>query len=241
MLEKIAPSLAAGMPVIVKPATPTAYLTEAMVREMVGGGFLPEGAIQLICGSVGDLLDQLTEQDVVTFTGSARTGHKLRTHPNVVANSIPFTMEADSLNCAILGQTCSPVTKEFDLFVKEVVREMTVKAGQKCTAIRRIIVPVAQLAAVASALRARLAKTVLGDPAVEGVRMGPLVGRDQAADVQASVERLARECEIVFGGDETFPSPAPTIVAERFTRPPCCAAMTPLASIWCTRSKRSGR
>ncbi len=204
MLEKIAPSLAAGMPVIVKPATPTAYLTEAMVREMVSGGFLPEGAIQLVCGSVGDLLDQLSEQDVVTFTGSARTGHKLRAHPNIVARSIPFTMEADSLNCAILGKSVQPGDEEFDLFVKEVVREMTVKAGQKCTAIRRAIVPAEQLDAVEAALRERLEKVVVGDPARESVRMGPLVGRDQAADVRSAMEQLAQECKIVFGGGEQF-------------------------------------
>lgn len=205
MLEKIAPSLIAGVPVIVKPATPSAYLTEAMVREMIAGGFFPEGSIQLICGSVGDLLDQLDEQDVVTFTGSANTGRKLRSHPNIVANSIPFTMEADSLNCAILGKTVQPDDPEFDLFVKEVAREMTVKAGQKCTAIRRAIVPREQLGAVIEALSARLDKVVVGDPAADGVRMGALVGRDQARDVRAQVERLAGECELVYGGGTEFP------------------------------------
>lgn len=204
MLEKIAPSLAAGVPVIVKPATPGAFLTEAVVREMIAGGFFPEGAIQLICGSVGDLLDQLDEQDVVTFTGSANTGRKLRAHPNIVANSIPFTMEADSLNCAILGQSVQPEDPEFDLYIKEVVREMSVKAGQKCTAIRRVIVPRDRLGAVADALKARLDKVVVGDPEAEGVRMGPLVGRDQAADVRANVERLAQECEIIYGGGTEF-------------------------------------
>ncbi|MBN7797364.1 phenylacetic acid degradation bifunctional protein PaaZ [Parahaliea mediterranea] len=204
MLEKIAPSLAAGVPVIVKPATPGAFLTEAVVREMIAGGFFPEGAIQLICGSVGDLLDQLDEQDVVTFTGSANTGRKLRAHPNIVANSIPFTMEADSLNCAILGQSVQAEDPEFDLFIKEVVREMSVKAGQKCTAIRRVIVPRDRLGAVADALKARLDKIVVGDPEAEGVRMGPLVGRDQAADVRANVERLAEECEIIHGGGTDF-------------------------------------
>ena len=205
MLEKIAPSLAAGMPVIVKPATPSAYLTEAMVKDMIAGEYFPEGAIQLICGGVGDLLDQLNEQDVVTFTGSASTGNKLRTHPNIVANSIPFTMEADSLNCAILGATVGVEDEEFELFIKEVSREMTVKAGQKCTAIRRVIVPADKLAAVEEALQARLAKSVLGDPSVEGVRMGPLVGADQARDVRENVATLATECEIVYGGGEEFP------------------------------------
>ena len=204
MLEKIAPSLAAGMPVIVKPATPSAYLTEAMVREMIAGGFFPEGAIQLICGSAGDLLDHLMEQDVVTFTGSAGTGQKLRTHPNIVANSMPFTMEADSLNCAILGQTVSAEDEEFGIFIKEVAKEMTTKAGQKCTAIRRIIVPSAMVDTVAEALKARLASAVLGDPSVEGVRMGPLVGRDQAMDVQAKVDTLTEECDVLLGGGGDF-------------------------------------
>jgi len=176
-----------------------------MVREMVAGGFFPEGAIQLICGSVGDLLEHLNEQDVVTFTGSAGTGRKLKTHPNIIANSIPFTMEADSLNCCILGDTVKEEDEEFELFIKEVAKEMTTKAGQKCTAIRRVIVPSSKLAAVEKALQARLAKTTIGDPAVEGVRMGALVGRDQAADVRAKVEQLAQECEIVFGGEEDFP------------------------------------
>lgn len=204
MLEKIAPSLAAGMPVIVKPATPGSYLTEAMVKEMIAGEFFPEGAIQLICGSAGDLLDHLDEQDVVTFTGSAGTGHKLRTHPNIVANSIPFTMEADSLNCAILGKTVEVGDEEFNIFIKEVAKEMTTKAGQKCTAIRRVIVPADKLDSVAEALQARLAKAVLGNPQVEGVRMGPLVGRDQAVDVQAKVDQLASESEILLGGGGDF-------------------------------------
>lgn len=204
MLEKIAPSLAAGMPVVIKPATPGSYLTEAMVREMIAGEFFPEGAIQLICGSAGDLLNHLSEQDVVTFTGSAGTGQKLRTHPNVVANSIPFTMEADSLNCAILGQSVEEGDEEFTIFIKEVAKEMTTKAGQKCTAIRRVIVPAEKMQAVADALQARLGKTVLGDPSVEGVRMGPLIGRDQAKDVQAKVDQLATECDVLMGGGGAF-------------------------------------
>ncbi|PIE25074.1 MAG: phenylacetic acid degradation bifunctional protein PaaZ [Neptuniibacter caesariensis] len=204
MLEKIAPSLAAGMPVIVKPATASAYLTEAMVKEIIASGILPEGAIQLICGGVGNLLDLLNEQDVVTFTGSASTGQKLRTHPNIVANSIPFTMEADSLNCAIMGATVEPGSAEFDLYVKEVAREMTVKAGQKCTAIRRAIVPRNRVDAVTTALKARLDKTVIGDPSIEGVRMGALVGRSQVADVWDKVGQLQQACELVHGGSEDF-------------------------------------
>lgn len=204
MLEKIAPSLAAGMPVIVKPATPGSYLTEAMVREMIAGEFFPEGAIQLICGSAGDLLDHLEEQDVVTFTGSASTGHKLRSHPNIVAKSIPFTMEADSLNCAILGKTVAEDDEEFGIFIKEVAKEMTTKAGQKCTAIRRVIVPAEKMEAVSHALQARLSKAILGNPATEGVRMGPLIGRDQAKDVQAKVDQLATQCDVLLGGGGDF-------------------------------------
>ncbi|MEM7704128.1 MAG: phenylacetic acid degradation bifunctional protein PaaZ [Pseudomonadota bacterium] len=205
MLEKIAPSLAAGMPVIVKPATVTSYLTETMVQEIVASGLLPEGAIQLICGSTGDLLGQLQEQDVVTFTGSASTGAKLRTHPNLVARSIPFNMEADSLNCCILGETVQPDSPEFDLFVKEVAREMTVKAGQKCTAIRRAIVPASRIDAVQQALAKRLDKAVLGNPAAEGVRMGPLVGTDQRQDVWEAVRALTGSgCEVLHGGEQAF-------------------------------------
>lgn len=204
MLEKIAPSLAAGVPVIVKPATPTAYLTAAVVRDIIEGEFLPEGSIQLVCGSVGDLLDHLDEQDAVTFTGSASTGRKLSTHPNIVANAVPFNMEADSLNCAILGESVQPDDPEFDLFVKEVVREMTVKAGQKCTAIRRVIVPHERLQAVSEALVARLNKVSVGNPDDDSVRMGPLVGRDQAEDVRRRVAQLATECSVVCGGDEAL-------------------------------------
>jgi len=204
MLEKIAPSLIAGVPVIVKPATASCYLTEVMVKEIVASGILPDGAIQLICGSVGDLLDHLNEQDVVTFTGSASTGQMLKTHPNIVANSIPFTMEADSLNCSILGENVEPGSPEFDLFVKGVAAEMTVKAGQKCTAIRRTIVQQNRIEAVADALKQRLGKATLGDPSVEGVRMGPLVGRDQVNDVRARVEELKQGSELIFGGTENF-------------------------------------
>jgi len=204
MLEKIAPSLLAGVPVIVKPATVSCYLTEAMVREVVASGILPPGALQLICGGVGDLFDHLNEQDCVTFTGSASTGRKLRTHPAVVANSIPFNMEADSLNCSILGAGVDPGDPEFDLFVREVAKEMTVKAGQKCTAIRRVIVPQSRLDAVIEALKVRLSGTTLGDPAVEGVRMGPLVGTAQREDVWRALDDLRAGAEVVFGGSRDF-------------------------------------
>ncbi|NQY89292.1 MAG: phenylacetic acid degradation bifunctional protein PaaZ [Colwellia sp.] len=201
MLEKIAPSLIAGMPVIVKPGTASAYLTQAMVEEIIACGILPEGSIQLICGSVGDLLARLNEQDVVTFTGSAYTGQKLRSHENIVAKSIPFTMEADSLNSCILGESVAVEDEEFQLFIKEVTNEMTVKAGQKCTAIRRIIVPQSKVSAVQEALIARLSKVTLGDPSIKGVRMGPLVGKSQRLDVESKVAQLSDFCDVVYGGD----------------------------------------
>jgi oxepin-CoA hydrolase/3-oxo-5,6-dehydrosuberyl-CoA semialdehyde dehydrogenase len=204
MLEKIAPSLIAGVPVIVKPATVSSYLTEAMAREIIASGILPEGALQLICGRTGDIFDHLNEQDSVTFTGSASTGRMLKGHPNIVANSIPFNMEADSLNCSILGTNAGPGTAEFDLFVKGVAQEVTVKAGQKCTAIRRAIVPQEHVEAVIDALKARLDKTPVGDPAAEGVRMGALVGTDQVEDVWAAVDKLADSSEIVHGGERDF-------------------------------------
>jgi len=201
MLEKVAPSLAAGVPVIIKPATPTAYLTKAIVEEIINIGLLPEGAIQLVCGSIDDLLDHLNEQDVVTFTGSAATGQALKNHPNLLANSIPFTMEADSLNCAILGQSVQPTDDEFELFVKEVVREMTSKAGQKCTAIRRVIVPAELMDAVVDAVSHRLGKITAGDPSLEEVRLGALVSTAQAEDVHARVLELCEEASVVVGGE----------------------------------------
>jgi oxepin-CoA hydrolase/3-oxo-5,6-dehydrosuberyl-CoA semialdehyde dehydrogenase len=201
MLEKLAPTWLAGMPAIIKPATASAQVTQAMVKSIVDSGLVPDGAISLICGGAGDLLDHLDFQDVVTFTGSAQTGQSLRIHPNIVKNSIPFTMEADSLNCCVLGEDVTPEQPEFALFIREVVREMTAKAGQKCTAIRRIIVPQAQIQAVSDALVARLQGIKMGDPAVEGVKMGSLVNADQRADVQEKVDALvAAGCEVRLGG-----------------------------------------
>ena len=204
MLEKIAPSLVAGVPVIVKPATVSCYLTEAMAREIIHSGILPEGAIQLICGRTGNIFDHLNEQDSVTFTGSAATGRMLKQHPNIIGNSIPFNMEADSLNCSILGANTAPGTAEFDLFIKGVAQEVTVKAGQKCTAIRRAIVPRASVDAVIDALGKRLDRTPIGDPSVEGVRMGSLVGTDQVEDVWDAVDTLGKDSEIVYGGQREF-------------------------------------
>ncbi len=204
MLEKIAPSLIAGVPVIVKPATVSSYLTEVMVREIIASEILPEGSLQLICGRTGDIFDHLNEQDSVTFTGSATTGRMLKSHPNIIANSIPFNMEADSLNCSILGAGSGPGSAEFELFVKGVTQELTIKAGQKCTAIRRAIVPEKHIEAVIEALKARLDKTPVGDPAREGVRMGSLVGHDQVEDVWKAVDQLAVDNEIVHGGQRDF-------------------------------------
>jgi len=202
MLEKLAPTLVAGMPAVIKPASQTAYLTELMVRRMIESGILPDGTLQLICGSVGDLLDHVTCQDVVTFTGSAATGRRLRTHPRIVEDSVRFTMEADSLNCSLLGPDARPGTEEFDLFVKEVAREMTVKAGQKCTAIRRVLAPKAQADALIEALNARLGKTTVGNPCDDSVRMGPLASLDQREEVRSRVVELRAEAELVFGDPE---------------------------------------
>jgi oxepin-CoA hydrolase/3-oxo-5,6-dehydrosuberyl-CoA semialdehyde dehydrogenase len=204
MLEKLAPALLAGVPAIVKPATATSYLTELVVRRIVETGLLPAGALQLICGGVGDLFDHLGCQDVVSFTGSATTAAKLRTHPAVVRHSVRFIAETDSLNSSILGPDAGPGSPEFDLFVQEVAREMTVKAGQKCTAIRKALVPQAMLADVVGALQARLAKTVVGDPRVEGVRMGPLASLAQRDEVLARIAELRRESELVAGDPGSF-------------------------------------
>lgn len=201
MLEKLAPTWLAGVPAIIKPGTASAQVTHAMVKSIVESGLVPDGAISLICGGVGNLFDLLDEQDVVTFTGSASTGQKLRCHPNIIARSVPFTMEADSLNCCVLGEDVSPEQPEFALFIREIVREMTAKAGQKCTAIRRIIVPGQQLENVTLALKAKLEKIQPGDPTQEGVRMGSLVSLEQRDDVQQKVDLLlAAGCKAVVGG-----------------------------------------
>ncbi|MDT0682198.1 phenylacetic acid degradation bifunctional protein PaaZ [Roseicyclus sp. F158] len=199
MLEKIAPALIAGVPCLVKPGSQTAFLTESVVRAILDMEILPDGALQLLCGSAGDLLDHVMPQDAVTFTGSAGTGRKLRTHPAIVENSVRFTMEADSLNAAILGPDAGPDSEEFALFVREVSNEMTAKAGQKCTAIRRVIVPAALEDAVIDALKERLGKTQPGLPDADGARMGALVSLGERDAVRAQVERLRAEAEIVFG------------------------------------------
>lgn len=204
MLEKVAVNFMAGVPAIVKPAALTSYVTEVMVKEIIDSGILPEGALQLVCGSARGIIDHVTSQDVVTFTGSASTGMMLKSNPRLTEEAVPFNMEADSLNASVLGEDAVPETEEFELFIKEVQREMTVKAGQKCTAVRRIIVPEKLVEDVQIALGQRLAKTTIGDPTVEGVRMGSLAGLEQVAEVKEKVQQLAKSQEIVFGDLENF-------------------------------------
>ncbi|WP_170509018.1 phenylacetic acid degradation bifunctional protein PaaZ [Ruegeria arenilitoris] len=204
MLEKLAPTLLAGVPAIVKPATNSCYVTELAVRIMLDSGILPDGALQLVSGGLGDMLDHLTCQDVVSFTGSADTAMKLRQNPVIVTNSVRFVAEQDSLNASILGPDAAPDTPEFDLFVKEVVREMTTKAGQKCTAIRRIIAPQAQVQPLIAAISAKLAQTTIGDPRLDGTRMGALVSNGQKADVLAKARLIGQEAERVFGDPDAF-------------------------------------
>ncbi|KIC22341.1 MULTISPECIES: phenylacetic acid degradation bifunctional protein PaaZ [unclassified Leisingera] len=204
MLEKLAPTLLAGVPAIVKPATNSCYVTELAVKLMLESGILPEGALQLVSGGLGDMLDHLNMQDVVSFTGSASTALKLRANPVILENSVRFVAEQDSLNASILGPDAQPGTPEFDLFVKEVSREMTTKAGQKCTAIRRIIAPQAQVDAVIEALSARLSKTQIGDPRLETTRMGALVSGSQKRDVLEKAAIIGQEAERVFGDPENF-------------------------------------
>lgn len=199
MLEKCAVNWLAGVPAIVKPAEQTSFLTEAMVKDIVASGILPAGALQLVTGSGVGILESVTDQDIVTFTGSATTGRLLKVHPRIVHEAVPFTMEADSLNAAILGEDAVPGTEEFDLFVKEVRREMTAKCGQKCTAIRRIIVPQKLVEDFQIALAKQLAKMTIGSPTEESVRMGALINKEQVQEVRRRVQELAEECEIVYG------------------------------------------
>ncbi len=204
MLEKLAPTLIAGVPAIVKPASSTAYLTELVVRDIIDSGILPPGSLQLICGGVGDLFDHLTCQDSIAFTGSKRTAEKLQQHPRVISEAVAFTAETDSLNMSILGPDATPGTPEFDLYVAEVVREMTSKAGQKCTAIRRIIAPAATAGDLVAALSTELGKIRIGHPDNRNVDMGALANLKQRDEVRESVSDLAAEADIVCGGDSDF-------------------------------------
>jgi len=230
MLEKLAPTLLAGVPAIVKPASQTAYLTELMFRHIIESNILPKGSVQLICGSTGDLLDHLDFQDAVSFTGSASTGLKLKKTPAIIDNATRFFMEADSLNCSILGHDVEPGSAEFDLYIREIAREMTVKTGQKCTAIRRAIVPANRLDAVAEALSTRLAKTVIGNPANEKVRMGALAGLDQRSDVLAQVEKLTQQNEVIFGDSNATDIVDADANQGAFMSPMLMAAYDPFAT-----------
>ena len=203
MLEKCAVNWMAGVPAVVKPATSTSFLTEAVARDIIASGILPEGSLQLICGPARNILDFVESQDTVTFTGSATTGRMLKAHKRVLDESVPFNMEADSLNCSVLGLNAHPGSPEFDLFIKEVKKEMTVKCGQKCTAIRRIMVPENFVEDVQIALGKELAKTVIGNPTLKEVRMGSLVSLDQVTEVRDRVKELARTAEIVYGNLDT--------------------------------------
>jgi len=204
MLEKLAPTLLAGVPAIIKPASSTAYLTELMVRRIVESGILPAGSVQLICGGVGDLFDHLTCQDTIAFTGSKTTAEMLQQHPRVVSESVAFTAETDSLNMSILGPDATPGTEEFDLYIQEVTREMTAKAGQKCTAIRRIIAPANIAGDVVDALSTALAKVRIGNPGIKGVDMGALASQGQRDEVRARVKELSADANVVFGGNDEF-------------------------------------
>jgi oxepin-CoA hydrolase/3-oxo-5,6-dehydrosuberyl-CoA semialdehyde dehydrogenase len=204
MLEKLAPTLVAGVPAIVKPASSTAYLTELAVRRIIESGLLPPGSLQLICGGVGDLFDHLTCQDTIAFTGSKWTAEKLQQHPRVISESVAFTAETDSLNASILGPDAVPGTPEFDLYIKEVVREMTSKAGQKCTAIRRIIAPAAIAGELVDALSTALGEIRIGNPAGKDVDMGALASQDQRDEVRERIGDLSAEADVVFGGSDDF-------------------------------------
>lgn len=199
MLEKIAVNLLAGMPAVVKPATVTSYLTEAVVQEIIASKILPEGALQLLCGSAGNILNYVNSQDVVTFTGSATTGLKLKAHPVILKESVPFNMEADSLNCMVLGTDVEPEMPEWNIFIKEVKKEMIVKAGQKCTAVRRIFVPENKVEAISKALSSELEKTLIGNPSNEKVRMGALAGQGQREEVRTQVQKLLSSSQIIYG------------------------------------------
>jgi oxepin-CoA hydrolase/3-oxo-5,6-dehydrosuberyl-CoA semialdehyde dehydrogenase len=204
MLEKIAVNLLAGVPAIVKPSGATCYLTETVVRDIISSKILPEGSLQLVCGAGRGIIDHVTSEDTVTFTGSASTGLMLKSHPRIAEQNIAFNLEADSLNAMVLGEKAVPGTEEFNLFIKEAVREITVKAGQKCTAVRRLMVPANYVDEVEKAIAERLATTTVGDPSVEGVRMGALASKGQVASVRESVEQLAKSQQIVYGDLDHF-------------------------------------
>ena len=230
MLEKLAPTLIAGVPAIVKPASSTAYLTEIVVRRMIESGILPPGSVQLILGGVGDLFDHLNCQDTIAFTGSKATAEKLQQHPRVIAESVAFTAETDSLNASILGPDAVPRTPEFDLYVKEVVREMTSKAGQKCTAIRRIIAPAATAGELVRALSTALGDVSIGNPANNEIGMGALASLGQRDEVRERIGELAGEAEVVYGGNDNFDVVDADAQKGAFFMPTLLHCQKPLAS-----------
>jgi oxepin-CoA hydrolase/3-oxo-5,6-dehydrosuberyl-CoA semialdehyde dehydrogenase len=230
LLEKFAPSFIAGLATIVKPAVSTSYVARKLVEIMLESGFLPAGSIQLICGNVGDLFDHLSSQDVVTFTGSQATGMKLKSHRTVLANSVRFNMETDSLNCCVLGPDALPGTEEFELFIKEVGREMTTKAGQRCTAIRRVMVPANLVDQVLEVLKNRLSDISIGDPEVETVRMGPLVSRQQAMEVNGRIDELTKSCEMVSGSQTEMKLVGADLSRDAFLPPTLLVCRSPQTS-----------
>ena len=230
MLEKIAVNLLAGVPAVVKPASVTSFLTEAVVKEIVNSGILPPGALQLICGSAGDILDHVTSQDVVTFTGSATTGQQLKSHPRILSENTPFNMEADSLNCLVLGEDVEPGQPEWDLFIKELRREMTVKAGQKCTAVRRIFVPENKIEDTWKALTKVLGTTTIGNPENEKVRMGALAGLSQREEVRTQVRRLLASSQLLYGSLDSVAVIDADAVKGAFLSPLLLLNETPLTS-----------
>src|SRR5260370_20203616 len=204
LCEKAAPALLSGVPIVVKPASPTAWLTHRMVEDIVKADILPPGAISIICGSARDLLGHVREEDIVSFTGSADTAARIRSHPNVLRRSVSLTIEADSITSAILGPDCAAGTNLFELLAKEVVREMTLKAGQKCTTIRRVLVPRQQLKAFGDAVAARLSSMKAGNPRNPEAKVGPVVNKAQQASCLEGLAKLKEECEVLFGGDKNF-------------------------------------
>ena len=230
MLEKIAVNLLAGMPAIVKPATVTSYLTEAFVKEIIASKILPEGALQLVCGSAGDLLNHVTSQDVVTFTGSATTGLMLKSNPHILQESVPFTMEADSLNCIVLGEDVTPGKAEWNIFIKEVRKEMTLKAGQRCTGIRRIFVPENKMEDIWKAIGVSLSQTIIGNPLNEKVRMGSLAGQAQRNEVKEQVQKLLASSQIVYGSLDSVEVLEADAVKGAFLSPLLLMNQTPFTS-----------
>jgi 3,4-dehydroadipyl-CoA semialdehyde dehydrogenase len=202
--EKAAPALLSGVPILVKPASPTAWLAHRMVEDVVKAGILPPGAISLVCGSARDLLDHVREEDIVSFTGSADTAGHIRSHANVLRHSVRVNIEADSINSAILGPDCAPASDLFDLLVKEVLKEITLKAGQKCTTIRRVFAPRQTLNAFGEAVSSRLSAIKVGNPRNSEVKVGPVVNKAQQSACFEGLRKLRSECSVVFGGDEHF-------------------------------------